>query len=93
MKKNWSWLGPKIQGKIHVYMGDMDTYRLVQAVYEMDAWMKSTEDPHYPGFFMYGDRKPHCWSGPASTADRLKEMAMHGLRYKPEGTTTPWWNY
>jgi hypothetical protein len=93
MKRNWSWLGPKIEGKIHIYMGDMDTYRLEQAVYEMDAWMKTTTDPHYPGFFMYGDRKPHCWSGPVSTAERLKEMAMHGLRYKPEGTTTPWWAY
>ncbi len=93
MKRNWSWLGPKIQGKIHIYMGDMDTYRLEQAVYEMDAWMKTTTDPHYRGFFMYGDRKPHCWSGPVSTADRLKEMAMHGLRFKPEGTTTPWWTY
>ena len=38
---------------------------LEQAVYEMDAWMKTTTDPHYPGFIMYGDRKPHCWSGPA----------------------------
>lgn len=93
MKRNWSWLGPKIQGKIHIYIGDMDTYRLEQAVFEMDAWMKTTTDPHYPGFFMYGDRKPHCWSGPVSTAERLKEMAMHGLRNKPEGTTTPWWEY
>ena len=29
----------------------------------------------------------------ASMVKRLKEMAMHGLRHKPEGTTTPWWNY
>jgi len=93
MKGNWSWLGPKIQDKIHIYIGDMDTYRLEQAVYEMDAWMKTTTDPHYPGFFMYGDRKPHCWSGPVSTAERLKEMAQHGLRHKPDGTTTPWWIY
>lgn len=93
MKRNWSWLGPKIQDKIHIYIGDMDTYRLEQAVYEMDAWMKTTSDPHYPGFFMYGDRKPHCWSGPVTTAERLKEMAQHGLRHKPDGTTTPWWSY
>ena len=93
MKRNWSWLGPKIQDKIHIYMGDMDTYRLEQAVYEMEAWMSTTSDPHYPGFFMYGDRKPHCWSGPVTTAERLKEMAMHGLRHKPEGVTTPWWEY
>ena len=93
MKRNWSWLGPKIQDKIHIYMGDMDTYRLEQAVYEMDAWMRTTSDPHYPGFFMYGDRKPHCWIGPVTRAERLKEMAMHGLRHKPEGVTTPWWEY
>ncbi len=93
MKGNWSWLGPKIQDKIHIYIGDMDTYRLEQAVFEMEAWMKTTTDPHYPGFFMYGDRKPHCWMGPVTMAQRLREMAMHGLRHMPEGTTTPWWNY
>lgn len=93
LKRNWSWLGPKLVGKIHIYMGDMDTYRLEQAVYQMEAWMKTTENPHYEGFFMYGDRKPHCWSGPGTRADRLMEMAQHGLRYKPEGTTTPWWRY
>jgi len=93
MKANWSWLGPKIQDKIHIYIGDMDTYRLEQAVFQMEAWMKSTEDPHYPGFFMYGDREPHCWMGPVTMGERLKEMAQHGLRHKPEGVTTPWWEY
>jgi hypothetical protein len=93
MKRNWSWLGPKIQDKIHVYIGDMDTYRLEQAVFQMEDWMKTTENPHYPGFFMYGDGQPHCWMGPVTMAERLKEMAMHGLRHKPETTTTPWWEY
>jgi hypothetical protein len=93
MKRNWSWLGPKIVDKIHIYMGDMDTYRLEQAVYEMEAWMKTTTEPHYRGFFLYGDRKPHCWSGPGTTADRLRGMAEHALRHKPEGVTTPWWRY
>ncbi len=93
MKRNWSWLGPRIQDKIHIYMGDMDTYRLEQAVYDMQAWMETTTDPHYPGFFMYGDRKPHCWAGPGGSLARLLDMAEHALRHKPEGTTTPWWEY
>jgi hypothetical protein len=93
MKRNWSWLGEKLEDKIHIYIGDMDTYRLEQAVFELEAWMETTTNPHVPGFFMYGDRKPHCWSGPVSTPERLKEMAQHGLRHKPEGTTTPWWRY
>jgi hypothetical protein len=42
---------------------------------------------------MYGDGKPHCWRGPVTTAERLKEMAQFILRRMPEGTTTPWWEY
>ena len=93
LKRNWTTVGPKLVGKLHVYIGDADTYFLDRATREMEAWMKTTQNPHYEGFFMWGDNKPHCWSGPVSTAERVKEMAQHGMRYKPAGTTTPWWRY
>ena len=93
LKRNWTTVGPKLVGKLHIYMGDADTYFLDRATREMEAWLKTTQNPHYEGFFMWGDNKPHCWSGPVSTAERLKEMAQHGLRHKPAGATTPWWKY
>jgi len=93
LKKNWTIVGPKLVDKIHVYTGDADTYFLDRGVREMEAWMKTTQNPHYEGVFMWGDGKPHCWSGPVSTAERLREMAQYGLRHKPDGTTTPWWKY
>jgi hypothetical protein len=93
LRKNWATLGPKLVNKLYIYMGDADTYFLDRATRELDAWMKTTTNPHYEGFFMYGDQKPHCWSGPVSQAERLKEMAQHGLRFMPAGTTTPWWKY
>jgi hypothetical protein len=93
MKRNWSTLGPRITGKLHVYTGDMDTYQLDKAVVLMERWMKTTTNPHYEGFFMYGDRKPHCWSGPETQAERLKQMAGFILARKPDGVTTPWWKY
>jgi hypothetical protein len=93
MKKNWSKLGPKIEGKLHIYTGDMDTYYLDKGVVLMDEWMRSTENPHYPGFFMYGDRKPHCWIGPVTQAERLMEIAQFILRTKPGEATAPWWKY
>ncbi len=93
MKRNWDMLGPKLIDKLHIYTGDTDTYLLEQAVIQMESWMKTTSNPHYEGFFMYGDRKPHCWIGPVTIAERLKEMAQYGLRHKPPGTTTPWWQY
>jgi hypothetical protein len=93
LQRNWRTVGPKLVDKLHIYIGDMDSFFLERAVREMEAWMKTTEDPHYEGFFMYGDQKPHCWSGPGTTADRIREMAEYGLRRKPAGTTTPWWKY
>jgi len=35
MKTNWSWLGPKLVGKIRIYTGDMDNFYLTNAVLEM----------------------------------------------------------
>ncbi len=93
LQQNWQQVGPKLVGKLHVFTGDMDTYYLDKAVVLMDQWMKTTRNPHYPGSFMYGDRKGHCWSGPGTQADRLREIAQYVLRTKPEGGTTPWWNY
>ncbi len=93
MEKNWAVLGPKIVDKLYIYTGDTDTYFLNNSTRVLEAWMKTTVDPHYEGFFLYGDGKGHCWSGPATTPERIKEMAQYILRKKPEGATTPWWKY
>ena len=93
LQKNWSDVGPKLIDKLHIYTGDMDTYYLDKAVVLMEEWMNTTTNPQYPGFFMYGDREPHCWSGPVTQAERLKEIAQYILRKKPKGATTPWWRY
>jgi ABC-type Zn uptake system ZnuABC Zn-binding protein ZnuA len=55
--------------------------------------MKTTTNPHYEGFFMYGNNKPHCWTGPVAPAERLKEIAQFIQRKRPEGATTSWWTY
>jgi len=93
MKTNWSWLGPKLIGKLHIYTGDMDNFYLNNAVVEMDTWMKTTVNPHYPGYFSYGRGEGHCYSGPLSMGERLKEMAQHVMQNQPDVLDTPWWNY
>ena len=93
LQKNWSTVGPKLVDKLFFYTGDVDTYYLNNSTRELEKWMKTTTDPHYEGFFMYGDGKPHCWSGPVSPAERLKEIAQFVQRKRPEGATTPWWTY
>ena len=93
LEKNWTTLGPKLIDKLYFYTGDVDTYYLNNSTRELELWMKKTENPHYEGFFMYGNGKPHCWSGPVSSAERLKEMAQLIMRKKPESANTPWWTY
>ena len=93
LEKNWPAVGPKLVDKLYFYTGDVDTYYLNNATKELEQWMKTTQNPHYEGFFMYGNNKPHCWTGPVSSAERLKEMAQLIQRKKPEGATTPWWEY
>jgi len=47
LKTQWASLGPKLLGKLHIYVGDMDVYFLNLPVKELEAWMKTTGNPHY----------------------------------------------
>jgi len=93
LQKNWTTVGPKLVDQLHIYVGDMDTYYLNNGVVELEQWMKTTQNPHYEASFLYGWRKPHCWSGPGTSAEKLKEMAQHIKRHAPDGVQTTWWRY
>jgi hypothetical protein len=93
LKRNWSTVGPKLLGKVHLYTGAADNFFLNNSTGDLEAFMARTENPHYEGFFLYGAGKGHCWTGPETTAERLKQMAAHIARNVPDGMTTPWWKY
>jgi len=64
LKQNWPKIGPELVNKIHVYVGDMDTYYLNLGVYDLQNFMATTKDPHYAGTFVFGrPEKPHGWNG------------------------------
>lgn len=91
LEKNWATLGPKLQDKVRVYVGDADNFFLNNGTRKLQEWMKKTESPHYEGFFMYGAAKGHCYTGVVSSAERLKEMAEHVLGKMPPDTIATWW--
>jgi hypothetical protein len=76
LERDWAELGPKLEGKIHIFTGDMDNYYLNNAVYLMEDFLESTTDPHYAGEIDYGDRAEHCWNG-----DHDNPNAISRLRY------------
>jgi hypothetical protein len=63
LERDWSKLGPKLEGKIHIYVGSDDTYFLNDAVYRMQDFLDSTKNPPYGGEVAYGPRAEHCWNG------------------------------
>ncbi len=94
LKNNWAGLGPKLVSKLHVYCGDMDDFSLNVAVKELETYLKSTENPHYPGVFIWGDGQGHRFGREFSTeAERIRRMAEHVLAFRPEGEAHPWWEF
>ncbi|HLJ13078.1 MAG TPA: hypothetical protein VKV15_01165 [Bryobacteraceae bacterium] len=67
LQRDWETLGPKLRGKLHIYVGSDDTYFLNDAVYLMEDFLKQTgSNGHgvpYEGEVRYGPRAEHCWNG------------------------------
>jgi hypothetical protein len=67
LQRDWATLGPKLQGKLHLYVGSDDTYFLNDAVYLMEDFLKQTgtsgHGVPYEGEVRYGPRAEHCWNG------------------------------
>ncbi len=75
LKRDWANLGPKLRGKLRIYVGDMDNYYLNNAVYLVEDFLK-TANPPADALVDYGDRDEHCWNG-----DHERENAYSRLRY------------
>jgi len=103
LERDWSVLGPKLAGKLHIYVGDMDTYYLNNAVYRMESFLEGTTDPHYGGEIQYGDRFEHCWTGDPDAPNEIARLTLnqrfvprmvsHILRTAPEGADVTSWRY
>jgi len=82
LKRDWNRLGPKLEGKINIYCGDMDNYYLNNAVYLMEDFLESTEEPYYNGQVDYGDRAEHCWNGDHSRPNATSRLRYHQMFIK-----------
>ncbi len=76
LERDWKKLGPKLRGKIHIYVGEADNFYLNNAVYLMEDFLHNTKNPYYEGEIDYGARAEHCWSG-----DHELSNAISRLRY------------
>lgn len=76
LRRDWAKLGPKLEGKLHIYVGEADNYYLNNAVYLVEDFLKTTKNPAYGGEVDYEPRAEHCWNG-----DHTRPNALSRLRY------------
>jgi len=79
LNRDWQTIGPKLEGKIHVYCGDMDNYYLNNAVYLIEDILEATEDPYFDGEITYGDRAEHCWNGDPTQPNAISRLRYHRM--------------
>lgn len=59
-ENNWEELGPKLQGKIYIWMGDMDQFYLNPATRVFDEYLQSTTNPVSDAVIEYTPMAGHC---------------------------------
>ena len=104
LRRDWDkGLGKKLEGKLHIFVGEADSFYLNDAVYLAEDFLKTTKNPAYGGEVDYGPRAEHCWNG-----DHTRPNAISRLRYNqmflpriverirktaPEGADLKSWDY
>src|SRR5579871_5717881 len=83
MERDWATLGPKLKGKIHIWIGTMDNGYLNNAVYYLDDFLKSAKSPTSDATVVYGDRYEHCWTGDPNHPNWYGNRTVH-QRFMPE---------
>ena len=102
MERDWQKLAPKLQGKIHINVGDMDNYYLNDAVYLTEAFLKNAK-PAYEGTVDYGDRAEHCWNGDHNNPNGISRLRYNTMylptilkqieKTAPKGADLTSWRY
>ncbi len=60
LRDNWTTLGPKLAGKVYVWMGDMDNYYLNNALRDFDAFLRTTSNPESDAKIEFTATMGHC---------------------------------
>ena len=103
LRRDWATLGPKLEGKLHIYVGDMDNYYLNNAVYLAEEFLESTTAPYYGGVVDYGDRAEHCWNGDHENGNHISRLRYNTMylprileriqQTAPNGADVSSWRY
>ena len=91
LETQWRTLGPKVGHKLNVYVGDMDSYYLNDAVEKLNEFLVKADNPKFTGEIVFERKAPHCW-GPRG-ADLMGKMVKQIEKFAPAGADLKSWKY
>ena len=104
LRRDWErGLGEKVRGKLHIYVGTMDTYFLDGAVHLAEDFLANTKNPPYEGEIAYGHGFEHCWNGDPNQPNAISRLRYHEMflpkiverirKSAPPGADLKSWDY
>ena len=100
LERDISSLGPKLAGKMHFAVGDMDTWYLNNAVHYMQEFIDSPRNPYRIADFEYSPNKAHCYMGGGDISNVesfgtlyqriMPQIARHMTATAPSGADMSW---
>jgi hypothetical protein len=100
LQRDIATLGPKLVGKLHFAVGDMDTWYLNNAVHLMQNFVDSPKNPYRIADFEYSPGKPHCYMGGGDISNHesfgtlyqriMPQIAKHMTATAPNGADMSW---
>lgn len=103
LQRDWKTLGPKLRGKIHLYVGEMDNFYLNNAVRLTQGTLAQLKDPPADAEVDYECLAEHCWNGDHTNPiwiSRLMYVQLHMPKIMerirksaPSGVDTTSWRY
>lgn len=103
IQRDWPKIGEKLKGKIHIYVGEMDSYYLNNAVYTAEDVLKKLQNPVCACEVDYGARAEHCWNGDHAHPNYISRLRYHQMYIKkwaeemqrraPKGADLRSWRY
>jgi len=90
LEKRWKEIGPSLVGKLHVYVGEDDSYYLENGVRYMESFLKRAV-PAYEGTVEYGPNAGHGYGPELSVV--IRRMAERIEKTKPPGADSKVWRY
>ncbi len=84
LKTHWETVGSQLQGKLHIWMGDMDSFYLNNALRNLEQFLKQVNHPVADARIYFQPGAGHCWLG-ITWAERLQQMARRFQEARESG--------